>query len=844
MRAVARAFAHNPVFANIVLVLIFLVGYAASHRMPRETFPDFETGKIRVTVVYPGADPTEIEEAISRKIETALDGLPGVKQLTTRSEEGFAMATVTVREDYDTRQILDHVRNRIEGIDTFPIDAETPVVANVIRRDLVLLVALSGDMPERRLKRWAEDVKDEMQRLPHVSQVRIAGARDFEISVEVTEERLQALGLTLADVSRAIGRSSLNLPAGTVRTEREEIRLRTLGRKYTGDQLKKIVVAARPNGDMITLDRIATIRDGFAGTEFTDGVIFEFVEGDVPTLDPGEYAVVVSDLDAFKTRYTNWASINIAGEYHGLFFIPDAALNNAGEDIALLDGQGSAILDFEYDDWYETTDGDGFSLTLIDPYADTNTWGESSSWRPSKYTGGTPGEGPASFLNPGDLVINEVLSHQDQDNPGDWVELYNPSTNIININGWYLSDDEDDLTKVQLSGLSTIAAGNYLVLTEFSHFGTNVVGTNGFAFSELGDEVYLSSGEGGVLTGYRVGEDFEAADRDVTFGRHVKSDGDADFPAMASTTYGASNAYPRVGPIVISEVHYHPADSNAYEFVELYNTASSNVVLYDAAIPTNTWQIEGAIEFNFPTGVTMAPGDYLIISETNATAFTNLYSVPAGTVVLGPYDGKLNNDGETVRLERPGEPEVLTGEVPEILVERVEYNDVSPWPTEADGGGASLERLDFALYANDVASWTTGTAPGPGAGIDSTADADGDGMPDDWEVTHFGGTNETDGAATDDWDGDGATNYDEWRAGTNPTNSASYFGFVSVDVGSDCVLSWWSETGKVYSLWVSTNLMSGAFTISDTPIAATPPMNTYTTIQSGAVCEWYRITVD
>lgn len=303
MRAVARAFARNPVFANIVLVLIFLVGYAASRRIPRETFPDFETGKIRVTIVYPGADPTEIEEAISRKIETALDGLPGVKQLTTRSEEGFAMATVTVREEYETRQILDHVRNRIEAIDTFPIDAEKPIIVDVIRRDLVLLVALSGDMPERRLKRWAEDIKGDMQRLSGVSQVQIAGARDFEISVEVTEERLQALGLTLDAVGHAIRRSSLNLPAGTVRTEREEIRLRTLGRRYTGEQMKEIVVAARPNGDMITLDRIATIRDGFAEENFIatlDGspTIFLLV-----SKTPQEDSIHISDaVKAFVTE--------------------------------------------------------------------------------------------------------------------------------------------------------------------------------------------------------------------------------------------------------------------------------------------------------------------------------------------------------------------------------------------------------------------------------------------------------------------------------------------------------------------------------------------------------------
>lgn len=469
--------------------------------------------------------------------------------------------------------------------------------------------------------------------------------------------------------------------------------------------------------EFIELLNTGTQAVGLAGTEFTEGILFDFTEDDESTLDPGEYAVLVSDLDAFKERYTNWASIHIAGEFHGRFFRAQAALDNGGEQVTLADGLGNPILDFEYDDWYEITDGGGFSLTLIDATAGTNTWSEKSSWRPSATTNGTPGAGPVDFPHPGDLVINEVLSHQDQDDPGDWIELHNTSTNTLNINGWVLSDDDDDLMKVTLSGLSTIAPGGYLVLTEAAHFGTNALGTNGFALSELGDEIYLSSTENGELTGYRLEEDFDGIDRDVTFGRYMTGDGDADFPAQSAVTMGASNAYPRVGPIVITEINYHPAASNGYEFIELYNTASTNVALYDSAIPTNVWRLDGAVEYSFPTGTVMAPGAYLIITETNAAAFEAFYTVPGGTTVLGPYDGSLNNDGESVQLERPGDPEELTGEIPEILVERVVYDDEAPWPTEADGGGYSLRRLDMAAYANDSLQWgrsSVSATPGEG----------------------------------------------------------------------------------------------------------------------------------
>jgi hypothetical protein len=586
---------------------------------------------------------------------------------------------------------------------------------------------------------------------------------------------------------------------------------------------------------------------GLAGTEFADGIYFDFTEGDTATLDPGEYAILVNDYDAFTNCYSNWESINIAGEYTGKFFITPGSLDNGGEDLLLVDGLGNTILDFEYkDSWVDVTDGEGYSLTLIDPAAETNTWSDSSSWRASKYTGGTPGEGPEDFLNPGDLLINEALTHQDDDTPGDWVELYNASTNTLNINGWYLSDDEDDLGKVELSGLDEIVPGGYLVLTEYSHFGYSSTRTNGFALSELGDEIYLSSGEDGALTGYRVDQDFDASERDVTFGRYVKSDGEVDFSAQSSQTSGATNAYPLIGDVVISEIMYHPADSNAYEYIELFNRTSSAVALCHSEYSSNVWKLDGAVEFSFPEGTVLAAGECLIISETDAATFRGCYSVDDDVTVLGPYDGKLSNSGEDLELTRPGDPEADTGEVPYILVELVEYDDESPWPTLADGGGASLERTDSTLYPNDSSSWMANSSPAPGSYTvtASDPDSDDDGMDDSWELDYFESISAINGGADDDWDGDGATNYDEFIAGTDPTSADSLFEITEFELDPSCVLSWSSETGKTYSLWVSTNLVEGQFVCTNSAIASTPPLNTVTSPVNSAGCLFYQIRVN
>ncbi len=263
MKRVLAAFARNTVFANITLVLVFLAGYIATANMIRETFPEFSLDMITISVPYPGADPEEVEEGISRKIEEAIEGMEGVKQYTTESSEGLGTANIEVREDYDVDEVLDRVRTKVNAISTFPVDAEKPVISEMLLKDVVTLLYLSGEMSERRIKEWSEQIKDEIQQLPNISQVETFGARDYEIAIEVSEERLRQYGLTFSDVADAVRRSSLNLAGGTIRTREEEIRVRTMGRKYTGQELASVVVLARPEGDVITLDRLARIDDGF-----------------------------------------------------------------------------------------------------------------------------------------------------------------------------------------------------------------------------------------------------------------------------------------------------------------------------------------------------------------------------------------------------------------------------------------------------------------------------------------------------------------------------------------------------------------------------------------------------
>ena len=263
MKKVMEAFVKNTVFANILLVVILLAGVLGSSSMIREELPNLDLDMVIVSVAWPGADPEDIEEGVSRKIEDAIEGIEGIDSYTATSSDGRCEIRIDVENGYDDDDVLDDVESSINEITTFPEDAEDPVVKIPQKEFAVLTLGLSSPGDEKSIKIWADDIKDELLRLPEVSQAEVAGLRDYEIRVEVSEKRLQEYGLTLSDISAVIAGSSLNLTGGTIKTDKEQLRVKTIGKKYTDKDLSKIVVIAGADGRMITLDQIAEIKDGF-----------------------------------------------------------------------------------------------------------------------------------------------------------------------------------------------------------------------------------------------------------------------------------------------------------------------------------------------------------------------------------------------------------------------------------------------------------------------------------------------------------------------------------------------------------------------------------------------------
>jgi hypothetical protein len=453
-----------------------------------------------------------------------------------------------------------------------------------------------------------------------------------------------------------------------------------------------------------------------SGVRFTRGIVFDFTGSASTDLAPGASVLVVKNPAAFAARYVT--AFNIAGQYTG-------GLDNGGETIRLEDATGEKILEFAYDNsWYPVTDGLGFSLVVVNEAAPWQTWGDKASWRASSVVNGSPGSVDAAPNIPA-ILVNELLTHTDLPQV-DAIELFNPTSADVNIGGWFISDDPGRPKKIRIQDPTVIYAGGYRVFTEADFNPTPGVGTS-FAFRSAGDEVWLFSGDANTnLTGYSHGFRFGAAENGETFGRYVNSAGEEQFPAQRSNTIGSANAGPRVGPVIISEILYHPP-SVGDEFVELKNITSTNVPLFFPAIPTNTWRLSG-VGFSFPTNVTLGPNQLLLVVATDPGTFRSKYSVPTSVAVFGPFAGVLQDDGENLELQRPDAPD--TNGIPYITVEAVRYSNGVPWPVGADGTGGSLQRRVSGEYGNDPSNWTTAPAT---PGFDNTQS-----LPLELSVSRFG----------------------------------------------------------------------------------------------------------
>ncbi len=430
---------------------------------------------------------------------------------------------------------------------------------------------------------------------------------------------------------------------------------------------------------------------------FSSGINFDFPDN--TRLAPGGFVVLARNTTAFQARYPG---VPVFGAFSG-------QLDNAGEIIRLSTASGATILSVAYNDrapWPLAADGYGFSAVPRVGQALNSDAGQ--HWRASRNPGGSPGADDPEPDLPA-IWINE-LSSRSTPPAVDWIELFNPNPTPVDIGGWFLSDDGALPRKYRFPAGTTVPAEGYRLFTE-TDFNPAPGTALSFSFNSSGDAAYLASGDATTnLTGFSHGFEFGTPPDGATFGRHIVSTGEEQLAVQQQPTPGVANAGPRVGPVVISEVHYHPAGSGT-EFVELHNITGGPVNLFDDGEPAFTWRVAG-LGYDLPVGTVLPPGGTLLIVGSDPEAFRAEYHLPASTAIVGPFAGSLQDGGERLELQRP-EFAGTNGWL-HAVIDSLRYNDRAPWPPAADGGGASLQRRVLSAYADDPANWV-GAPPTPGA---------------------------------------------------------------------------------------------------------------------------------
>jgi multidrug efflux pump subunit AcrB len=259
--------AGRSVTANLLMLVLLIGGLVMGDKIRKDVFPDFELDLVTITLPYPGASPEEVERGAILAVEEAIADFEGIKKVTAIAREGSGTVRVEIIEGEDVSRVAQDIKNAVDRITSLPEDMEDPTVVVPQRKRYVVSLALFGDQPETVLREMAEIVRDRLLMDEGISHVELDGIREYEISIEVSQQVLRNLGLTLDDVARTVARASVEVPGGAIRTEGGDVLVRVSERRDLGRDFGRIPVVSSVDGSEVFLEDIAIIRDDFEETD-------------------------------------------------------------------------------------------------------------------------------------------------------------------------------------------------------------------------------------------------------------------------------------------------------------------------------------------------------------------------------------------------------------------------------------------------------------------------------------------------------------------------------------------------------------------------------------------------
>ncbi len=254
---------NHKVAANLLMLIFLLGGIFFSFTIKKEVFPEFDMDEVTVSVAYSGATPEEVEQGIVLATEEAVRGIEGIKKVTSTAREGGASLVLELEQGSDRQKVYQDVKQKVDAITTYPLDAEDPTVSINTRKRRVLTLTLYGDVDDLVLRSAAESARDRLLSHSGITQVEINGARDIEVKIEIDKEKLKSLGMTLSELSTLISKASIELSGGTIKNKGGEFLLRVNERRDYASEFGSLPIVKSDNGAILYLRDVAKIYEGY-----------------------------------------------------------------------------------------------------------------------------------------------------------------------------------------------------------------------------------------------------------------------------------------------------------------------------------------------------------------------------------------------------------------------------------------------------------------------------------------------------------------------------------------------------------------------------------------------------
>ncbi|MBN1252243.1 MAG: efflux RND transporter permease subunit [Bacteroidales bacterium] len=268
MRKIIEKFVEFPIYANLIIALVILAGGFSSISMKKAFFPELESRIINISVYYPGASPTEMEEGVTSRIEESIRGLIGIKEINSTSVENQSIVTVETTGEYNINEVLMEIKNAVDGISSLPSAAERPIVSKRRSRASALFMALtpddSTDVDLMTLKEYAQKIEEDFYHSGVISQISLSGYPQAEISVEIKEEELLRYNLTFDNIISAIQSNNQDVSGGEIKSDHEELMIRLRSRSTDPNKIGNIILRAESNGSNLKICDLAEVKKKFA----------------------------------------------------------------------------------------------------------------------------------------------------------------------------------------------------------------------------------------------------------------------------------------------------------------------------------------------------------------------------------------------------------------------------------------------------------------------------------------------------------------------------------------------------------------------------------------------------